>query len=261
MSMFERLQRPFLTVKTGEAYQPIRLTYELKQPEQLIAVLSKLNCITAKHDHAWDWFWRDECDDLHFESLDSYKKNEALPERLGTFTIKNNTLYLSLPSFKRACLAVPFFHRLISADIAKVHKADFLNKVFGLNERLPHGFSELFNENELERIVEQRIHDYEAMQARCEQAASVDEAAAILAEYTKSESKKRLPYAERYTFHEDEKKPIDPDIVFLGFYIFLRGREMVAIHRWFGETGYSLANAAEETVEQVFGGMNIDIIE
>ena len=27
------------------------------------------------------------------------------------------------------------------------------------------------------------------------------------------------------------------------------------------ETGYTLANAAEETIEQVFGGMNIEILE
>jgi hypothetical protein len=35
----------------------------------------------------------------------------------------------------------------------------------------------------------------------------------------------------------------------------------VAIKRWFGQTGYSLADAADEIIEQVFGGMDIDIIE
>jgi len=49
--------------------------------------------------------------------------------------------------------------------------------------------------------------------------------------------------------------------MFLGFYIFLRGRELVAIRRWFGNSGYTLADAADETMEQVFGDMNIDIIE
>ncbi len=48
---------------------------------------------------------------------------------------------------------------------------------------------------------------------------------------------------------------------FLSFYIFLRSRELVAIKRWFGETGYSLADAADETVEQVFGGMGIDLLD
>ncbi len=195
---------------------------------------------------------------MHFESLDSFKKNPQHPTRLGTLLIKDQILYLNLPSFKRACLLVPFLHRHISSD-AKIHKADFINKVFGLNERLPHGFTELFNEDELEKIVHQRIHDYEAVQERCEHASTAEEALAILSDYTKTEASKRLPYAERYAFQEING--LDPDVAFLGFYIFLRGRELVAIRRWFGETGYTLADAAEETIEQVFGGMNIDIIE
>src|SRR5580700_1985711 len=99
--MFERLQKPFLTVETGEAYQPIRLTYDITQKENLIAALSKLTCLERKDSaNHWNWYWSGECDDLHFESLDSYKKNPSSPVRLGTFTIKDNTLYLNLPSFK-----------------------------------------------------------------------------------------------------------------------------------------------------------------
>lgn len=259
--MFERLQKPFLTVETGEAYQPIRLSYQISHKEKLIEALKKLQCLTFKHENSWSWHWDFECADLHFESLDSYKKNPHHAVRLGTLTIKDDTLFLNLPSFKRACLAVPFFHKVIASDILKVNKADFINKVFGLSERLPHGFAELFNEDELEKIVAQRIHEYESVQERCENAATAEEAFTILSEYTKSETEKRLPYAERYTFQYHEEIGTDPDVVFLGFYIFLRGREMVAIHRWFGETGYTLADAAEETVEKVFGGMHIDIIE
>ena len=258
--MFERLQKPFLTVETGEAYQPIRLTYTLSRPSELVAALSNLKCLEKNPaGNSWNWFWRDECEDQHFESLDSYQKNPQNPLRLGTLTIRDNTLYINLPSFKRACIAVPFFHRQIHPDIARVHNADFINKVFGIDERLPHGFAELFKEDELERIVRQRVSDYERVQEKCETAGTAEEAFSILSEYTKSESEKRLPYAERYEFQHDSSP--DPDVIFLGFYIFLRGRELVAIRRWFGNTNYTLANAAEETVEQVFGGMNIDIIE
>ncbi|RDI37504.1 hypothetical protein [Aquicella lusitana] len=259
--MFERLQKPFLTVETGEAYQPIRLTYDLYQKDKLVAALNQLKCCERNpNGTSWNWFWKDECDNLHFESLDSFKKNPQHPVRLGTITLREDKLYFNLPSFKRACLAVPFFYRAISADVAKVDHADFLNKVFGLDERLPHGFSELFKEDELEKIIQQRIHDYEVVQEKVEHAATAQEAFTILSEYTQSESKKRLPYAERYGFHESTEQQ-DPDVIFLGFYIFLRSRELVAIRRWFGETGYTLADAADETVEHVFGGMNIDIIE
>jgi hypothetical protein len=258
--MFERLQKPFLTVETGEAYQPIRLHYELFEKDQLVQALNSLKCCEKNTSgNTWNWYWRDECADLHFESLDSYKKNPEHVPRLGSLTIRENILYVNLPSFKRACLAVPFFHRLLSTNFAKVHHADFINKVFGTDERLPHGFAELFKDDELEKIVKQRVLDYEQVQESCEKAATPEEAFAILSEYTKTETHKRLPYAERYEFQYASNP--DADVVFLGFYIFLRGRELVAIRRWFGNAGYTLADASEETMEKVFGNMNIDVLE
>jgi hypothetical protein len=258
--MFDRLQKPFMTVETGEAYQPLRLTYDLYDSAALLEVLNNLKCLSkGAGGDSWNWYWKAESDDMHFESLDSFRRNEETPVRLGTLLVKNGNFYISMPSFKRACLAVPFFHRVISQDIAKIHHVDFINKVFAIDERLPHGFTELFKEDELQRILESRVSDYHAIQERCEHAESVDKAFSILKEYTMVESKKRLPFAERYVF--DFNDAADPEIIFLSFYIFLRGRELVAIKRWFGETGYSLADAAEETVEQVFGGMDIDILE
>lgn len=259
--MFDRLQKPFLTVETGEAYQPIRLTYDLFKPDQLEAALANVKCIQKNTTaNSWSWYWKDECDDQHFESLDSYRKKPENPARLATLTIREGKLYINLPSFKRACMAVPLFHRFIPGDIAKVHMADFINKVFGLDERLPHGFAELFKEEELDRILNQRVEDYHHVKERCEHAKTVEEAFTILSEYTKTEAQKRLPYAERYQFSFEGQD--DPDVVFLSFYIFLRGRELVAIKRWFGQTGYTLADAADDTIDQVFGGMShIDIIE
>lgn len=259
--MFERLQKPFLTVETGEAYQPIRLTYDLLKETALISKLNELKCLEKNPSTmSWNWFWRDECADLNFESIDTFKKPEN-PIRLGTLTIRDKQLYINLSSFKRACLAVPFFYKLIDINIARASKADFINKVFGVDERLPHGFSELFKEEELEKIVRERLEDYDKIQEQVEDASSVEEALTIVSGYTQSESQKKLPYAERYQFKYEDELSTDPDVIFLGFYIFLRGRELVAIKRWFGETGYTLADAAEDTVEQVFGGMNIDIIE
>ncbi len=258
--MFDRLQKPFLTVETGEAYQPIRLTYDLNEADELVSALGNLQCLEKNaNSNSWNWYWKDECDDLHFESLDSYRKNPNHPVRLGTITLREGRLFLNLPSFKRACMAVPFFHKMINKNLAHVDHADFINKVFGLDDRLPHGFAELFKDDELDRILQQRVEDYHKVHEKCEQAESAEEALKILSEYTHSEAGKRLPYAERYQFELSTQE--DPDVVFLGFYIYLRGRELVAIKRWFGESGYSLADAADETVEAVFGGLGVDIIE
>lgn len=258
--MFERLQKPFLTVETGEAYQPIRLTYTLHDKDQLTTFLNKLGCCEkTPHANSWNWFWRDECEGLQFESLDTYKKNPLHPLRLGTLTIRDDHFYISLPSFKRACLASQFFFGRIPVSVAEVRTADFINKVFGIDERLPHGFSELFKEDELDKIVRLRAIDYEKAQEEVANAESAEEALAILKAYTDREAQKRLPYAERYQFELQETD--DPEIIFLSFYIYLRGRELVAIRRWFGETGYTLAHAADEAVEQVFGGVDIDILD
>ena len=258
--MFDRLQKPFLTVETGEAYQPIRLTYTITKKLELIQALDNLKCVTKNPTaNSWTWYWTGECDEIHFESIYSFRKNPEHPVRLGTLSLREDKLYFNLPSFKRACLAVPLFHKLITQDVSVVQGADFINKVFALDERLPHGFTELFKDEELDRILNQRIDDYHKVKELCEQAPTAEEAFNILAQYTQTEAKKRLPYAERYVF--DINPQMDLEVLFLAFYIFLRGRELVAIKRWFGETGYSLADAAEDTVEQVFGGMGIDIIE
>lgn len=258
--MFDRLQKPFLTVETGEAYQPVRLTYDVRKLDGLLAALEKLNCVQKNASaNSWSLYWKAECDELHFESLPSFRKNPDHPVRLATLLLRDDKFYVSLPSFKRACLAVPFFHKVIDPTVLDIRCADFVNKVFALDERLPHGFSELFKEDEIDRILNQRIEDYHKVKEKCEQAPSAEDALTILSEYSETEAKKRLPYAERYIF--DFSAQDDLEVVFLAFYIFLRGRELVAIKRWFGQAGYSLADAADETVEQVFGGLGIDIID
>jgi len=258
--MFDRLQKPFLTVETGEAYQPLRISYVLFQKDKLIETLGNIKCLTkAAAGESWSWYWKDECADIHFESLDSFKVHPDHPVRLGSITLKGDALYFHLPPFKRACLGVPFFHKLIDPHIACVHHVDFINKVFAIDERLPHGFTELFKDDELDRILHQRVSDYEIIQQQVEDAVTAEDALLILEEYTIKEARKRLPYAERYQFEFHDE--VQTDIVFLSFYIFLRGRELVAIKRWFGDTGYSLVDAVDDTIEQVFGGMDIDIIE
>ena len=257
--MFERLQKPFLTVETGEAYQPIRLTYTIFNKDKLWRLLDALKCLEKKSTESWQWFWRAESDDIHFESVDFYQRHSTNALRLGSLMIREDKLCLNLPSFKRACLAIPFFHRSINPAVAQVHHADFLNKVYSLDERLPHGFAELFKDEELKTVISQRLEEYEKVQEACSHAKTIEEAMAILTEYTDRESHKKLPFAERYEFEFNENE--DPDLIFLGFYIFLRGRELVAIRRWFGESGYTLADVAEETIEQVFGGVGIDLIE
>ncbi len=260
--MFDRLQKPFLTVETGEAYQPIRLTYKLLQPEKLSQTLENLQCIKKNATpNSWNWYWQAECDDLHFESVNSYQKNPDSPLRLATILLREDKVFINLTSFKRACLAVPFFHKVFNKAVLAINAADFINKVFSLDERLPHGFTELFKEDELDRILRQREEDYSHVKEKVESAPSAEEALNLLADYTKVEAKKRLPYAERYSFNIRDDGEDELDVIFLAFYIYLRGRELVAIKRWFGQIGYAASESTENTLAQVFGEIGIDIID
>ena len=83
--MFDRLQKPFLTVETGEAYQPVRLMYHLVQKDELHKIFDQLKCLQKNAaPNSWTWYWSSECDDVHFESLDAFRKNPEHPLRLGT---------------------------------------------------------------------------------------------------------------------------------------------------------------------------------
>lgn len=258
--MFDRLRKPFLTVETGEAWQPVRLTYEIMHSERTIDALEQLGCIRkGAAPRVWNWYWESECEDLHFESMQGYQRNPGHPIRLATLKQQTDVLHVHLNSFKRACMAVPFFHRLLGSEGARIRHADFVNRIFAVGERLPHGFSELFSEEELETMLYQRIEEYQQMRGLCEQAKTAEETLDFLASYAKLEDKKRLPYAERYVFLLEED--VDPDVVFLGFYIYLRGRELVAVRRWLGEGGYALSDAIDEMVESTFGGMGINLLD
>ena len=256
--MFDRLQKPFLTVETVEAYQPIRLCYTLLQPENFPNVES-LQCMKKITPNSWAKIWMAECDDLHFESMSAYQKNAQYPLRLATITLREGKMFVNMTSFKRACLAVPFLHKMLNKEVLIIKVADFINKVFSLDERLPHGFAELFKDGELDRILNQRVEDYHQVKEKVELAPSAEEALNLLSEYTKIEAQKRLPYAERYSFEKCDET--DLDVVFLSFYIYLRGRELVAIKRWFGQVGYATSESTEDTLAQVFGDMGIDILD
>ncbi len=258
--MFDRLQKPFLTVETGEAYQPIRLTYTLLRPELLSQTLESLQCIKKNSvANSWSWYWSDECADLHFESVSSYQKNSSYPLRLATISLREGKVFVNLTSFKRACMAVPLFHKLLNREVLSICAADFINKVFSLDERLPHGFAELFKDDELNQILHQRVEDYYKVKEKVELAPSAEKALDLLSEYTKVEAQKRLPYAERYSFQI--RKEDDLDVIFLAFYIYLRARELVAIKRWFGQVGYAASEDTESTLAQVFGELGVDIID
>lgn len=258
--MFERLQKPFLTVETGEAYQAIRLVFQIQDESAVVDKLNHLKSVSPVSKNQFNWFWRDETESLPFSSLESLRILNTKHIRLASLTLKEGKLFIQLHSFKRACIALSFFREQLK-EMAAPHHADFINKIFGLDERLPHGFAEFLQDEELEHLVQERLSEFEKINEACENAASAEEALAILKNYSEKESQKRLPYTERYVFETNNSHTNDKDannIIDLGFYIFLRSRELVAIRRWLGEEDAHLSKVFEDTFLHAFGELEID---
>jgi hypothetical protein len=242
----------FLTIETGEIYQPVRLTYLIKDMTALINTLTQLSCIKEEANaNLWTWYWKNECDDLHFESQDTFQKQADHPVRLGTISIKQNLFYIYLPSFKRACMTVPFFHKILNESICHIQHADFINKIFTTGETLPRKFNEIFDNEKLNLSSHKRVNAYQQIEDQCTSSLSMNDALDILSDVLKHEDKWELPYVERYQFElaDDE----DPQVIYIAFYLFMRSRELVVINRAMGKHNYQLADAANESVTHAFG--------
>jgi hypothetical protein len=257
--MLDDTKQLFRTVDTGEAYQPIRLTFTIGELQLLKQQLGALQCLTLVSPGTWSWLWRAETAEIPFASVADFSANAAMPVQLGTLVITDELMYLNLTSFKRACLAIPFFHQQLTPDAAVLHHADFINKVFGIDEPIIDELSNLFSEQELQIVLAEKLSAYQDMQEYCEQAKDVSEALAIIKQFAELEASKPLAFVERYLFNFSAAD--DPSLIFLSFYVFIRSRELAAIKRWLGATNYSLADAVDETMQQIFGNVGVDLVD
>src|ERR1700722_17013195 len=107
---------------TGEIHQPVRLYYEMYNPEEVIKTLSRLKCIKRDpQKNRFVWLYQKEAKSLKF-AIPYHEINPELhPIVIGPFVIKpRNILICDVRSVKRALLAIPFFDRYIPQKYAKV---------------------------------------------------------------------------------------------------------------------------------------------
>ncbi len=246
-----KIKDSILQVETGDVYQPVRLTYFIHDPQKLISTLDQLKCLEQDSSHTvWTWYWKNECADLRFDSANiSQETNHTI--RLGTLNIKGNQLFIHLPSFKRACLAASFFHRILNQNICVIQHADFINKLFTKNESLPRKLNNLFNDVDLSTASNARVAIYKQVENQCQSMLSTEEALNMITDVLNNEKKWELPHVERYSFEFSTEE--NPQVIFMAFYLFMRSRELVLLNRAAGKFSYQLADAANETIEHTFG--------
>ncbi|MDR3476424.1 MAG: hypothetical protein P4M14_00150 [Gammaproteobacteria bacterium] len=247
--MDQTSNKRFLTNETGEIYQLVRLTYPITHLKKLMQALGQLACIREEiKGRLWAWYWDHECADMRFQSNDGFEKTTMHPIRLATLSIKENQLYIHLSSFKRACMAVPFFHQILNQTISH---ADFINKIFAPEETLPIHLNKIFKNEELNQSACKRTDLYAQIEKQYEGNLTTQEALDIMNDVVRNENKWEMPYVERYIFQWLPEE--NPQVIFMAFYLFMRSRELVAMKSAAGQPLYRLSDVVNETLEQAFG--------
>lgn len=134
---------PWLTLVTGEPYQPARTYYQLHAPvTALTDCFQRLDCIVpGNRKGQWLWQFEAEAQRLRFERIHRQLKAEERPVTLGQFEIVEPALADELPSltltlfsFDRLLQAIPFFDRHIPRDIITATKMRLVNQFAATGE-------------------------------------------------------------------------------------------------------------------------------
>lgn len=132
---------PWLTLTTGEPYQPARIYYSFQDPDQanalaaLAGCFQRLDCmVPGNRKGQWQWQFEAEAQRLRFERLYRQLKAEERPVTLGQFEIGATGATLTVFSFDRLLQAIPFFDRQIPRSLAKATKLHLVNHFVAPNE-------------------------------------------------------------------------------------------------------------------------------
>jgi tetratricopeptide (TPR) repeat protein len=244
----------FRTVETKEAYQPARLIFKIINLKKVVETLNLLKCCISTSATSWDLYWRDEVDKIDFKNLDSYQRGPS-PPLLAKVNLDGKHIYINVLSTRRLALLAPFFYKLFRSQEALITIAYFYTILMGCRESLPNLWSQISLKEADEVRDYQRIAEL-VLKMRRDNAASAEESRELLENYCERGVSKDLLPIESYQFdlsfcssnpNQDELERIH--VKFLSFYVYLRGRELTSIRRWFGEVNYTLKDAAAETVK------------
>lgn len=131
---------PWLTLVTGEPYQPARAYYEFSgqlksEVSALTTGFQQLDCmVPGNRKGQWLWQFEAEAERLRFERIYRQLTPEERPVTLGQLQVTDGGVTLTVLSFDRLLQAVPFFDKHIPRDIAKATKMHLVNHFFSPSE-------------------------------------------------------------------------------------------------------------------------------
>jgi tetratricopeptide (TPR) repeat protein len=249
------IPKPFRSLDTGEAYQPTRLIFEIVDIIKLITTLNNLKCCSKTSSTCWNLYWRDELDDTQFQSVDDYQRPNE-PIILAKISINATDLQLNTLSIKRLALLAPFFYEVFCNQEALVRKAYYYTLLFCYTDEIPSNLWPQISLNEADEAFGHREKSNSEIEKKIKNAASKEESDEILGDYVESESAKNPLPIEVYRFKDFTFCPSNPTkdegkAKFLGFYIYVRAREELAIKKWIEPTkSHTLSDVAHRVKDQ-----------
>lgn len=235
-------QMPLWT-RTGELYQPIRITYTVPKPLKVFTAFQHLQCMEQLTSPSqWKWLYIAEAATIMFEKQ---PRNLVKPIVLGTFSFKEtNRLTLEVHSIERALEAMVFFSTRLPRGAAKITHVSIANRLFD-----PHEAQTFTLEECDERAVQPEdpilsvLHQIDALPTRGRQAL---ERSARIEALLKANATIAFPEVEHIAIQYSKRKL--SQISFL-----LSSRQYIAIQHWKGNTRYSLSAYLRDILEETNG--------
>ena len=234
-------QKTPLWTKTGELFQPVRISYDVRNFRKVLKVFHNLECMRFDSSHeCWEWLYNGESSKITFNKK---RINPAKPIVLGTFSPKGERkMYLDVHSIERALEAIPFFDTYISRRTAKITHVSVVNRLFDPSEARTFTFDRYFEaDSAFEDPINSLLRTLDSVGAR---ASNEWEKMTLIRAYL--EKRATTPFPEVEHIAVDHRKKRNQQLWFV-----LGSRQYIAIQRWKGNTDYSHADYIHEVVQNM----------
>ena len=235
-----------LTTVTGEAFQPVRLYYAVPNKAVVTKLFARLRCIDEdSRGRCWVWLYRDEAESLAFPRPRSELPADVHPIVIGRFRFPDKTrMTLEVRSADRAVEAAKFFAPLLGPSVV-LGRLRVVNRWFAAEEATA-------GLDRLDKLLDANVvridpkEAPEALRRSVAGAKSEDEKEAAFAAEVERIKRKDVPLVEDLPLHADEETPDFRNLTML-----LKLRSLQALEHWRGNTGTTLGDLIQRTVERM----------
>jgi hypothetical protein len=233
------MSKTLQSTMTGEHFQPVRLHYDLRDPQGWIKASNRLRCIARDGNRdAWVWLYDHEAKSVGLKVAFRDIPKERRPVVIGRFYRRERELLLDVRSCERAVAAIPFFDRHIPRAVAYLTDAEIVNRLFECDPSVTP--ESIFDGGRSVAVDGEAIlKEVTAIAAR---GADPDERLDLALEFLRANASKPMPQIERLPVNYYEDGGLG------GFILAMRLRQIVARQHWLGNASFTMRDALAAVV-------------